>query len=161
MNKKMGILVIGIAMLLTVVYTLASTYAVIINVKEEEGIKQIVNEISIKDLVTNDNGTYNSYYYDAKRELDILDYEATYLIESKALNENLKIVLTSIVDYKLNNNLDAKLSNDEVYNLIVDGVNNTKLLSSELKSKVIDKANQYKKDISDFLYDIDVKLLEG
>lgn len=158
--KKSTMLVVVLVGILAVVYTLASTYAVIINVKEEDGVNEIVNEISIRDLVTDDNGNYNRYYYNVKNELDITDIEATLLIESKPLNENLDIVLRSIVDYKLNNNIDAKLSNDELYNLIVDGVNRTGNLSEELKNKVINKSNTYKQDISDYVYGIAVEVVE-
>ena len=66
-----------------------------------------------------------------------------------------------MVDYKLNNNISAKLSNDYIYNLILDGVNNTNTLSEELKTKVINKAYEYKQDISNYVYDIEVKLIEG
>ena len=62
---------------------------------------------------------------------------------------------------KLNNNISAKLSNDYIYNLILDGVNNTNTLSEELKIKVINKAYEYKQDISNYVYDIEVKLIEG
>ena len=53
------------------------------------------------------------------------------------------------------------MSNDYIYNLIVDGVNNTDTLSEELKIKVINKALEYKQDISDYVYDIEVNLIEG
>lgn len=160
MNKKtITLAVIFLTVFLTIVYTLASTYAVIINVKEEDGVNEIVNKITLRDLVTDDNGAYNRYYYNVKKELDIQDYEATLLMSSKKLNENLQIVLKSIVDYKLDNNINAKLSDEEIYNLIVDGVNNTTNLSEELKNKVITKSNSYKQDISDFVYDIDVSLV--
>lgn len=162
MNKKMtSLLVIIITLSLVLIYTLASTYAVIINVKEENGGKEIINVIRLKDLVTNDDGTYNNTYYDIKNELNITDDEATLIMESERLNENLQIVLNSIVDYKLNNNTNAKLSNEEIYNLIADGVNNTNTLSQELKNKILDKSNKYKQDISDYVYDIEVNLLKG
>jgi len=162
MNKrKTTILIVFIASILTIIYTLASTYAVIIEVKEEDGIKEIVNEITIRDLVTDENGVYNQYYYDIKKELDITDEEATLLIISEPLNENLKEVLTSIVDYNLNNNNNSKLSNNELYELIENGLNNTGNLSENLKIKVLNKSNEYIQDVSEFLYDIDVKLIGG
>lgn len=160
MNKKItSILVIIVTLSLVLIYTLASTYAVIIEVRQEEGINEIVNVITIRDLVTNDDGTYNSIYYDVKNELNITDEEAELIFESEKLNENLQIVLNSIVDYKLNNNTNAKLSNDEIYNLIVDATNNTNTFSLELKNKIINKSNKYKQDISDYVYDIDVNLI--
>lgn len=158
-KKKTTILVIFVAIILTVVYTMASTYAVLIEVKEEEGIQEIVNIITIRDLVTNDNGTYNKYYYNIVKELDITDVEATLLIESKALNKNLKTMLTSIVDYNLNKNYDAKLKNNEILDLIEDGLQNTGNISEELRNKVMNKSNVYIQDISDYLYDIEVSLI--
>lgn len=158
-KKKTTVLVIFVAIILTMVYTMASTYAVLIEVKEEEGIQEIVNIITIRDLVTNDNGTYNKYYYDIVKELDITDVEATLLIESKALNKNLKTMLTSIVDYNLNKKYDAKLKDNEILNLIEDGLQNTGNISEELRNKVMNKSNAYIQDISDYLYDIDVSLV--
>jgi len=158
-GKKLSLLVIVLVSFLAIVYTLASTYAVIINVREEEGRNEIINEITLRDLVTDENGVYNSYYYDIKNELDITSEEATLLLVSNRLNENLQVVLDSIVDYKLNNNSSARMSNDEIYNLIVDGVNNTGNLSQELRNKVITKSNRYIQDISDYLYDIEVSLI--
>lgn len=155
-STMLGIFLVGI---LVVVYTLASTYAVIIEVREEDGINEIVNEITLRDLVTDEKGAYNSYYYDIKNELDITDTEATLLMMSVRLNENLQVVLNSIVDYKLNNNVDARLSSDEIHDLIVDGVNNTGNLSDELRAKVINKSNIYKQDISNYLYDIDISVI--
>jgi len=160
MNKKMtSLLVVIITLSLVLIYTLASTYAVIINVKEENGIKEIINVITLRDLVTNDDGTFNNTYYNVKNELNITDDEANLIMESNKLNENLQIVLNNILYYKLNNDVNAKLINDEIYNLIVEGINNTDTLSSELKNKVIEKSNKYKQDISDYIYDIDVELI--
>ena len=158
-GKKLSLLVIILVSFLAIVYTFASTYAVIINVREEEGRNEIINEITLRDLVTDDNGVYNSYYYDIKNELDITSEEATLLMVSTRLNKNLQVVLDSIVDYKLNNNSSARLSNNDIYDLIVDGVNNTGNLSQELRNKVITKSNTYIQDISKYLYDIDVSLI--
>lgn len=155
------ILVILIVISLIIIYTLTSTYAIIINVKEENGIQEIVNIITLRDLLTNEDGTYNGTYYDVTREIPLTEEEANLIMDSNKLNENLQIVLNSVVDYKLNNNISAKLSNDYIYNLILDGVNNTNTLSEELKTKVINKAYEYKQDISNYVYDIEVKLIEG
>lgn len=160
MNKKITtIIIVVLAITLTLAYTIASTYSVIINVREEDGATEIVNEITIRDLATNDDGSYNNTYYTVKNELNITESEANLIMESTKLNENLQIVLNSIVSYKLKNDLEAKLNNDEIYNLILDGVNNTQTINEELKNKIIDKSYVYKQDISDFLYDIDVALI--
>ena len=159
MKRITSIVIIVISILLVGLYTVASTYSVIINVVEKDGITEIVNEINIKDLLTNDDGTYNDTYYMVKNELNITTEEANILMNSKKLNESLQIVLESIVEYKVHNNINAKLSNDELYNLISDGVVNTENIKDELKSRIINKASIYKNDISDYVYDIEVSLL--
>lgn len=153
--KKWTILLISIlSILLAIICTIAGTYAVVINVVSEEGIDKIVNEINIKDLLTNDDGTYNSTYYTVKNELNVNEDEMNILMSSKELNNNLQIVLNSVVNYKLNNK--PKLSNDEIYNLIVMSINEDNNINNTLKNKVINKSNYYKQDISNFIYDLEV-----
>lgn len=156
MNKKTIILTSIISIFLIVICTLVGTYSVIINVTEEDGVDKIVNEITIRDLLTDDNGNYNSTYYTVKNELNITDEEAELLIQSTPLNNTLKTVLDTIVDYKLHNNSSARLSNEQLYNMIVSSVNKTTTIEENLKTKVINKANVYRKDISDFVYDLEV-----
>ncbi len=153
--KKWTILLISIlSILLAIICTIAGTYAVVINVVSEEGIDKIVNEINIKDLLTNDDGTYNSTYYTVKNELNVNEDDMNILMSSKELNNNLQIVLNSVVNYKLNNK--PKLSNDEIYNLIVMSINEDNNINNTLKNKVINKSNYYKQDISNFIYDLEV-----
>ena len=148
------------AIILTITYIAASTYSVIISVTEKNEILEIVNQITIKDLVTNEEGSYNSTYYLVKNELNITKEEANLIMNSQKLNENLQIVLDSIVKYKVQNDQNAKLSDERIYELILDGTNKTENFSPELKNKILDKSNLYKQDISDFLYDIDVSLIK-
>lgn len=153
--KKWTILLISIlSILLAIICTIAGTYAVVINVVSEEGIDKIVNEINIKDLLTNDDGTYNSTYYTVKNELNVNEDDMNILMSSKELNNNLQIVLNNVVNYKLNNK--PKLSNDEIYNLIVMSINEDNNINNTLKNKVINKSNYYKQDISNFIYDLEV-----
>ena len=153
--KKWTILLISIlSILLAIICTIAGTYAVVINVVSEEGIDKILNEINIKDLLTNDDGTYNSTYYTVKNELNVNEDDMNILMSSKELNNNLQIVLNSVVNYKLNNK--PKLSNDEIYNLIVMSINEDNNINNTLKNKVINKSNYYKQDISNFIYDLEV-----
>lgn len=159
MKRITSIVIIVLSILLVGLYTVASTYSVIIDVVEKDGVTEIINEIKIRDLLTNDDGTYNDTYYMVKDELNVTNEEANILMESEKLNEYLQIVLESIVDYKINNNINAKLSNNELYNLISDGVVNTENITDELKSRIINKASLYKNDISDYVYDIEVSLL--
>lgn len=153
--KKWTILLISIlSILLAIICTIAGTYAVVINVVSEEGIDKIVNKINIKDLLTNDDGTYNSTYYTVKNELSVNEDEMNILMSSKELNNNLQVVLNNVVNYKLNNK--PKLSNDEIYNLIVMSINEDNKINDTLKNKVINKSNYYKQDISNFIYDLEV-----
>ena len=162
MNKRMAsIIVIMLSIVLGLLYMVTSTYSVIINATEENGVIEILNNITIKDLLTKNTGEYNQTYYDALNELDITSTEADILINSRELNYNLQIVLNSVVKYKIKNNSDAKLSNDQLYNLILDGVNNTEDISLETRDKILDKSSMYLDDISEFLYDIEVSFSGG
>ena len=159
MKKGITLTVIILSVLLVALYTVTSTYSVIIDVIEKDGKNEIVNEIKIRDLLTNDNGSYNQTYYDLKNELDVTTEEANILMESKFINESLQTVIKSIVEYKVNDNISGKLSNDELYNLITDAVLNTDNISDDVKSRIINKASRYKQDISDYVYDIEVSVL--
>ena len=134
--------------LLVGVSTIMGTYAVIINVVSDNGVDKIVDVINIKDLLSDDNGNYNSTYYDVRDELNISDSEMDVLMNSSYLNDSLKTILDNVVSYKLRGG--TKLSNDDIYNMIVNDI---------LKNKVIDKSNVYRSDISDYIYDLDVNLI--
>ena len=94
MTKKIliSILLVGIISISTIM----GTYAVIINVISEDGVDKIVNTITIKDLLTDDNGNYNNTYYDVRNELEVNDMEMDILMDSNYLNDSLKIVLNNI-----------------------------------------------------------------
>lgn len=157
--KKWNILLISfLSILLVIICTIAGTYAVVINVSSEEGIDKIVNEITIKDLLTNDDGMYNNTYYTVKNELSVNEEDMNILRYSKELNSNLQVVLSSVVNYKLHNK--NKLSNNEIYDLIVMSINEDNNINTNLKNKVINKSNYYKQDISDFIYDLEVLRIE-
>lgn len=135
------------------------TYAVIINVVSDNGVDRIVNTITISDLLNDDNGNYNNTYYDVKNELNVSDDDMDILMNSSYLNDSLKIVLDNVVSYKLREG--NKLSNDYIYDMIVNDVNSDDSIYDELKNKVIDKGSIYRDDISDYVYDIDVNLING
>ena len=143
--------------LLVGVSTIMGTYAVIINVVSDNGVDKIVDVINIKDLLSDDNGNYNSTYYDVRDELNINDSEMDVLMNSSYLNDSLKTVLDNVVSYKLRGG--TKLSNDDIYNMIVNDVNKDDGINTILKNKVIDKSNVYRSDISDYIYDLDVNLI--
>lgn len=157
--KKSFIVVVVILLILT--YTIASTYAVIIDITDTDGESEIVNVIKIRDLFTREDGSYNKEYYNIVRELDITEEEASLLMDSEALNDRLAVVLRSIVDYKYHKKDTAKLDNDELYNMIIEGVYLTPNISDILRDKIKDKALIYREDISDFVYDIDVRVVDN
>lgn len=159
MKRTTTIIVVVLSILLVGLYTVTSTYSVIIDVIEKDGVTEIVNEIRVRDLLINDDGTYNDTYYMVKDELDVTEEEADILMNSEPINEALQIVLESIVEYKVHDNLDAKLSNDAIYDLITDSVLETDNISDDLKSRIINKASIYKQDVSDYIYDIEVSVL--
>jgi len=154
-----NLIIITLSVLLVVIYMVAGTYAVIIDVVEKDGVTEIINNISVKDLLTDDNGQYNEYYYDIVREAELNAEEANILINSKAVNERLQDVLNNIVDYKLNNG--TKYSNNQLYNIIVDAINRTEGINDFVKSRIIDKSNRYISDISKYVYDIEVNVIKN
>ncbi|MDO4376602.1 MAG: hypothetical protein Q4C38_00495 [bacterium] len=161
MKNRTWIVVIILSIVSVLAFTIASTYAVIIEVTEKNGVTEIVNSINIRDLLTNDNGEYNNTYYNVVRELNITNSEAILLMEAVPLNEALQKVLNSIVEYKLHNKVSAKYTNEELFLLIKDATNNTETISDDLKNKVINKSELYIYDVSDFLYDLEVSKIGG
>ncbi len=161
MKNKTWIVVIILSIVSVLAFTIASTYAVIIEVTEKNGVTEIVNSINIRDLLTNDNGEYNNTYYNVVRELNITNSEAILLMEAVPLNEALQKVLNSIVEYKLHNKVNAKYTNEELFLLIKDATNNTETIGNDLKNKVINKSELYIYDVSDFLYDLEVSKIGG
>ena len=158
---KKRLLVVLLIILLTLAYTIASTYAVIINVKSESGVNEIINKITIKDLLTGDDNEYNVTYYDVKYTLDFTEEEMNILINSKELDKKLQIVLNKIVDYKINKNINSKLTSDEIYNMIKEATNNDNTIPYYLKKKVLENSKIYSDDINDFLYDLEVSVKEA
>jgi len=158
MKRKVVVLILLI--LLVGLYTVASTYSIIIEVTDTNGENEIVNTITTRDIFTDTNGNYNNLYYDVIRELNITEEEANILIDSEHVNDKLQIILQSIVDYKVDNNKDAKLSNTEIHNMINDAVTNTEGLTDVTKTRIINKSNTYINDISDYVYNFDISILE-
>ena len=158
---KKRLLVVLLIILLTLAYTIASTYAVIINVKSESGVNEIINKITIKDLLTGDDNEYNETYYDVKNTLDITEEDMDILMNSKELDKKLQIVLNKIVDYKVNKNENSLLTSDEIYNMIKEATNNDNTIPYYLKKKVIETSKIYSDDINEFLYDLEVSVKEA
>ena len=154
-----NVIIITLSVLLVLVYMAAGTYAVVVDVVKNNGINEIVSEITVRDLVTSEDGKYNEYYYDVVRELNVTEDEADLLIDSPAINRELQDVLKNIVDYKVSGG--RKYTNDQLYNKIVTGVNETPNISEELKNKVITKSQRYINDIFKYVYDIEVNIINN
>lgn len=152
---KKNLIIISI-IILTITYTIAGTYAVIINVKSEKRI----NKITIKDLLINENNEYNETYYNVVNTLDITKEEMNILINSKELDKKLQIILNKIVDYKVNKNINSHLTNDEIYNMIKDATESDNIVPYYLKRKVLENSKKYSSDINKFLYDLEVSVNE-
>jgi hypothetical protein len=84
---------------------------------------------------------------------DILSIKISYVLYGEL--SNYEDVITINIDLKNN----KVLSNDDIYNMIVNDVNNDDSINNILKNKVIDKSNVYRSDISDYIYDLDVNLI--
>lgn len=158
---KKRLLVVLLIILLTLAYTIASTYAVIINVKSENGVNEIINKITIKDFLTEDNKEYNETYYNVKNTLDITEEDMDILMNSKELDKKLQIVLNKIVDYKVNKNENSLLTSDEIYNMIKEATESDNTIPYYLKRKVIENSKKYSNDINEFLYDLEVSVKES
>lgn len=157
---KKRLLIISLVIILTLTYTIASTYAVIIEVKNSNGINEIINKITIKDLLTEEDNSYNETYYNIKSTLDITEEEGDILINSKELDKKLQTILNKIVDYKVNKNKESKLTSEEIYNMIKEGTNSDNTIPYYLKRKVIENSKIYEDDINNFLYDLEVSIKE-
>lgn len=154
-KKATTISILIISILLVSLYVVTNTYAVIINVIDKDGASEIINNITIRDLLTDDDGYYNRYYYDVKTELDITPEQADILMESVPLNRALDTILKSIVDYRIHNK--NKLTNEKLYDIIVSAVNEDDNIEYDLKNKIINKTQTYINDISNYIYGIEVK----
>lgn len=155
MSKKLiTTIVIITSILLVSLYVLSNTYSVIIDVIEEDNGTEIINKITIRDLLIDDNGNYNSTYYEVLNELVINDNEANTLMESVPLNRALQVVLNDIANYKLHNS--TRMTKREIYDLIVASVNEDDNIDENLKNKIIKKSNEYLNDVYNYLYDIKV-----
>lgn len=156
---KRNIVISVLVALLIAISTIMGTYAVIINVISEDGVDRIVNTITIRDLLSDDKGNYNNIYYDVRNELNITDMEMDILMNSEYLNNSLKVVLNNVVSYKLRGG--NRLSNDNIYDMIVNDINSDNSINDVLKNKVINKSNIYKDDISNYVYDLNINLING
>ena len=155
MKRITTITLLIMSIILVSLYVVSTTYSVIIEVLNNDGEDEIISELTLRDLVTDDNGMYNTNYYNTVNELDITEEEANVIMDSVSLNKTLDTVIKSVVDYHLHNG--NKLSNNDIYDLIKDGVDNDHNITEDLKHKILKKSREYIIDISNYLYDIDTR----
>ena len=98
-----------------------------------------------------------SHHIHNKEQLDFDKFKLSRIVKQvkkKTLSFKVKVlsIYTDLEDDKI-------LSNDDIYNMIVNDVNNDDSINNILKNKVIDKSNVYRSDISDYIYDLDVNLI--
>ncbi len=130
-------------MLIIISLIVKTTYSLIINI----GGYNNPNMLTIKELITDEYGGYNNYYYDALNKLGITDEDAIVLINSDKLNE----ALNQIVNNKYH---QGKLSNREIINIITKVIDSDSLINDELKNKVKETTKEYISELSDYIYDI-------
>lgn len=157
MKKVTIISILVVSILLVSLYVISSTYSVIVNVISRDGEDDIIEKLTIRDILTDNNGNYNSLYYDVKNELAISYEEGEVLIESVLLNNVLETLVRSVVDYKLHHK--EKMSNSDIYELIVSNVRNDNNINNSVKEKVINKTEEYINDIAKYIYDFDIGVL--
>ena len=80
-----------LASLLVVVGTLATTYAVYIDVTSKNGINEIVNRVTARDLLTRDNGEFNDTYYVVMGEIEASSSDMDVLMDSTSINNNISV----------------------------------------------------------------------
>ena len=144
MNKRfltIFSLISGILIIISII--VKTTYSLIVNI----GSYDNPNEFTIKELITDEYGGYNNYYYDATSKLGISDEEANILINSDKLNE----ALNDIINNKYH---QGKLSNREIIKIITDAINSDSMIKNELKIKVNEATETYINELSNYIYDI-------
>lgn len=151
-KKTITIIALLSSILLVILLIIRTTYSLIVNVTERDNAYELVDRISIKDLITDEYGAYNNYYYDAITELNITIEEANILINSNELNNILNELLKNVIENRYN--YQKRLTNNEIASMIINAVNNDNLINNELKIKVIDKTHEYINDITEYLYNI-------
>ena len=153
MNKKVSVITILILSIILILFLIVrTTYSLIIEVMDNDGKTEIINNIDIKDLVTDDDGIYNSNYYDALNELNINNEEANIIMESDELNKVLDNLISSVVEYRLHGK--NRLTDNQIYSLISTAVNNDNNINNELKDKILITTRKYISDITNYIYDI-------
>ena len=136
LKKITTITIIIMSILLVSLYVISSTYSLIIDVTGKDNI-------TLKDLLIDREGVYNQTYYNVLHELAIDEKEANILMESIPLNEALNTIYNK-----------EKITNGELYNLIVTALNSDNNIKIYLKNKVINKSSEYLDEISIYLNNI-------
>ncbi len=130
MKRTLTISALILSVLLVIGLLIGSTYSMFSSNNEM---------VTIRDMITNTDGTYNDMYYKIRNELLLTDEEVDLLVDSIQLNQ------------AFNRIINDDLSEKEIYNSIILSVMDDDNIDTQLKDKIIDKANKYLNDIVNYM----------
>ena len=117
-----------------------STSSMIKAMSNNNKVEQVVSKITLKDLLTDQNGMYKTNYYNIINELGITEEEANTIMDSLSLNKLLDKIITN-----------DNLSNGELYDLIVEAISNDNQINKILRKKLLLKSSEYLEEIREYL----------
>ena len=150
MYKKYLTIIILVGSILLMTFTIVkTTYSLIDEVNDNN-----TDNITIKEIITDNNGIYTDTFDNVIKELNIDNNEVDVIINSKELNKVLNTILNNVLDYRLNNK--EKLTNKKIYNLIKEAIYNDRYINNELKEKIIKEVKIHLEDIINYFYGINL-----
>lgn len=150
MYKKYLTIIILVGSILLMTFTIVkTTYSLIDEVNNND-----TDNITIKEIITDNNGIYTDTFDNVIKELNIDNNEVDVIINSKELNKVLNTILNNVLDYRLNNK--EKLTNKKIYNLIKEAIYNDRYINNELKEKIIKEVKIHLEDIINYFYGINL-----
>lgn len=151
MYKKYLTIIILVGSILLMTFTIVkTTYSLIDEVNDNND----TDNITIKEIITDNNGIYTDTFDNVIKELNIDNNEVDVIINSKELNKVLNTILNNVLDYRLNNK--EKLTNKKIYNLIKEAIYNDRYINNELKEKIIKEIEVHLEDIVNYFYGINL-----
>ena len=126
-----------ISILLISALIVKSTYSLVDGINNS----RVSNELNtIKDLLTDDNGFYNSEYYAIANRMHITTVDFDILINSDNLNNLLNDIWQ-----------DDNYTDTEIIDAVITAVNGDRNIQNELKLKVINSVKEYIEEINNYL----------
>ena len=149
-KKYLTIIILVFSILLMTFTIVKTTYSLIDEVNDNND----TDNITIKEIITDNNGIYTDTFDNVIKELNIDNNEVDVIINSKELNKVLNTILNNVLDYRLNNK--EKLTNKKIYNLIKEAIYNDRYINNELKEKIIKEVKIHLEDIINYFYGINL-----